>query len=111
MVADTSAWLVLMSGPLAQRSGLAAQLATDGVEVLPLQSKGPRSWGLPDDDPTVGWLQARVEHPDHLLGTLERAGWQVRIHRPDVEPAATKSVDIEELVTRVRALEKAREQS
>ena len=71
-------WMVLLSGPLAQRAGLLATLAAAGVDVE--QAHEPH--GLPDEGPTVGWVCARHADVDKVVTHAARAGWSLRMHWP-----------------------------
>lgn len=81
-MSDTD-WMILLSGPLAQRGPLLAALDREGVDVE--QAHNPR--GLPDTtdgsaDPTVGWIAARHPSVDEVVDTASRAGWALRMHYP-----------------------------
>ena len=71
-------WTVLLSGPLAQRAPLLATLNRSGISV----GDGPQgdSRGLPNDDPTQGWINCRHHDVNEVVELASSAGWVLRAH-------------------------------
>ena len=76
METDTT---VVFSGPLAQRGVVMADFERTGAILEPAEAQRGEPYGLPDDDPSVGWVAARGPL-EELRAIAYRAGWALRLH-------------------------------
>lgn len=80
-VSDTD-WTVVLSGPLAQRQVVLAALDRAGLRLEGADSHRGVFYGLPDSDPSVGWVGARHRDVNEVVDVAKRAGWTLRLHWP-----------------------------
>ena len=73
---DTTA---VFSGPLAQRGVVLGDFERAGAVLEPSLAQRGEPYGLPDTDPSVGWVAARGSLED-LRAIASRAGWALRLH-------------------------------
>lgn len=71
---------VVLSGPLAQRAVVLSALTRAGMDPEPDQGIRGHSYGLPDDDPTVGWVAVRCEDLNQAADLVRRSEWTLRLH-------------------------------
>lgn len=78
----TPDWTVVLSGPLAQRPVVLSALERAGLTLEPSGNSRGYHYGLPDDDPSVGWVAVRHEDVNDVVEHVARSGWQLRLHWP-----------------------------
>lgn len=79
---DPQDWTVVLSGPLTHRGPLLASLQQAGITVEPDQGPRGNPYGLPDDDPTLGWVACRHTDLNDATAASVRCGWALRMHWP-----------------------------
>lgn len=75
-------WTVVLSGPLAQRAVVLSALERAGMALEPSLGTRGHSYGLPDEDPSVGWVAVRHESLAAAQALAGRSGWTLRLHWP-----------------------------
>lgn len=73
---------VVLSGPLAQRAVVLSALTRAGMIPEPDQGTRGHPYGLPDDDPSLGWVAVRCGDINEAADLGRRREWVLRLHWP-----------------------------
>lgn len=78
---ETPDWTCVLSGPLAFRAGLLADLANAGYNLDDLPSIGGNH-NFPHTDSSVGWVTVRHSDINEVNDVAKRRGWSLKAHWP-----------------------------